>query len=71
MILGNKLIPYNKTLAVLSIDILEVMITENEMTILELLDQTRMPFNQLLFCLDFLFAVGYITYTEGKICLQK
>jgi len=71
MILGNKLIPYNKSLAVISTDILEYLVANNKVTIIDLLNHTKLSFNLLLDCLDFLFAVGYISYEEGKICLRK
>lgn len=71
MILANKFIPYNKTIAVSTIEILEFILKVQECSFLSIHKNTTLTTTEIIDGLDFLYAIGQIEYKEKMICLRK
>ena len=71
MIIGNKLIPFYNTLAYKGAIIMEILETQQKISLNDLHTKTSLSLMDLINTLDFLYAIDYINLEGGLICLTK
>ncbi len=71
MIIGNKFMPYYNTISYKSTKIYKIIKENASITFLDLLSIANFDILELIYCIEFLFNIGYINYEDGKICLLK
>ncbi|MEG0978234.1 MAG: hypothetical protein RSE56_03225 [Bacilli bacterium] len=70
MILGNKFIPPNKSIAMSATYVFDCL-KQGECKVEDIIKNTDLDLLKIIDSLELLYMIGLVEYKEGKICLKK